>query len=322
MDNVDQDSRSLSPRSPSPLEELFDDRLGDVRLFLKRDDLIHPELPGNKWRKLRPNLAEAARLGARTLLTFGGAYSNHIRATAAAGRLFGFETIGVVRGEERLPLNPSLRYALSRGMRLTYLDRTAYRAKTGTEVIARLREEWGDFYLIPEGGSNGHAVLGCAELPREIAAQLEGPGGERRHPAQGGADVVICCACGTGGTLAGIASGLPPGFRAVGFPVLRGGGFLAGEVRRLRAEAYAAPPPGRWSLECDFHFGGYARRTPELDAFVADFAARHGQALDRIYVAKMMYGIFALAARRAFEPGTRVVAVVTGGPDPEPPAES
>ncbi|MDH2424944.1 pyridoxal-phosphate dependent enzyme [Sphaerisporangium sp. TRM90804] len=296
---------------PSPLEEIHDERLGGVRLLVKRDDLLHPELPGNKWRKLERNLAEAARQGRRTLLTFGGAYSNHIRATAAAGRLFGFATIGVIRGEEHTPLNPSLAYAAARGMRLTYLDRAAYRAKRDPELLSRLRDRWGDFYLLPEGGSNVQGVLGCAELPAELVAQTAGA----RGPGGGapGFDVV-CCACGTGGTIAGVAGGLPPGARAIGFPVLKGGGFLAEEVERLQREAFGRVR-GDWALECGFHFGGYARSTPELDAFVRDFGERHGVALDRVYVGKMMYGVFALAARGAFAPGTRVVAVITGPGD-------
>ncbi|MEV6984715.1 pyridoxal-phosphate dependent enzyme [Sphaerisporangium sp. NPDC051017] len=291
-------------RLPSPMEEVDDPRLGGVRLFLKRDDLLHSDLPGNKWRKLKDNLAEAARQGAHTLLTFGGAYSNHVRAMAAAGRHFGFATIGVIRGEEHLPLNPSLAYAVARGMRLAYLDRTTYRAKNDPEVIARLREEHGDFHLIPEGGSNAWAVRGCAELPAEVTAQLGGDGYD-----------VICCACGTGGTLAGIAAGLPPGRRALGFSVLKGGEFLAGEVERLRREAYGTSSPN-YTLEHGFHFGGYARIPAELDDFARDFAARHGHVLERIYVAKMLYGVFALAARGAFAPGTRIVAVVTGGAAP------
>ncbi|GGK62708.1 1-aminocyclopropane-1-carboxylate deaminase [Sphaerisporangium melleum] len=302
-------AEGLGLRLPSPLGEIRDERLGAVRLFLKRDDLIHAELPGNKWRKLRHNLAEAARLGAGTLLTFGGAYSGHIRATAAAGHRFGFATIGVIRGEEHLPLNPTLARAAAWGMRLTYLDRTAYRAKHTPEVIDRLRARWGEFYLLPEGGSNGLAARGCAELPAEIDAQLA------TGPRPDAFDV-ICCACGTGGTLAGIAAGLAPGRRAIGFPVLKGGGFLAGEVERLQREGFGAAT-SNWSLACDFHFGGYARRTPALDAFIDDFAARHGLRLDRVYTAKMMYGIYELAARGAFPAGCRVVAVITGGPQPE-----
>ncbi|WP_272949208.1 1-aminocyclopropane-1-carboxylate deaminase/D-cysteine desulfhydrase [Kribbella pittospori] len=138
-------------RLPSPVVEVDDERLraAGVRVLVKRDDLIHPEVPGDKWRKLKYNIATARDLGFETLLTFGGAYSNHIQATAAVGPYFGFSTVGVIRGEEHLPLNSSLQYAVSRGMRLAYLDRTTYRAKTSAAVIEALHEEFGDFYLIP-----------------------------------------------------------------------------------------------------------------------------------------------------------------------------
>ncbi|RJQ82945.1 pyridoxal-phosphate dependent enzyme [Pseudonocardiaceae bacterium YIM PH 21723] len=250
-----------------------------MRLFLKRDDLIHPELPGNKWRKLKYNL-DVAR-GHDTLLTFGGAYSNHLRAVAAAGRIFGLATVGVVRGE---PVsNPVLDFAVSRGMRLSFVDRAAYRNKDA--LLPGLRAEFGDFYLLPEGGSNEHAVRGCAELVPEIEVPFD----------------LICVPCGTGGTLAGVASGLHAG-HALGFAVLKGGGFLREVVAGLTSSQ-------RWSLDTDFHHGGYARRTPELDAFIADFQARHGLLLDWVYVAKMLHGIY----RRAGEwQGRTVIAVVTG----------
>jgi 1-aminocyclopropane-1-carboxylate deaminase len=289
--------RPLELRLPSPLEELADDRLAaaGLRLFLKRDDLISPEIPGNKWRKLTYNVSEARRQGSRQLLTFGGAYSNHIRATAAAGHYFGFTTVGIIRGEEHLPLNPSLAYAVRRGMRLAYLDRTAYRAKMHPEVIAGLRERFGEFYLLPEGGSNANAARGCAEIPAEISPPFD----------------VICCPCGTGGTLAGIAGGLAPGQRAIGFAVLRGGEFLARDVAGLQVQAFGAAS-GNWAIEQDYHFGGFARRRPELDQFIADFRDRHGLTLDWVYTAKMMYGLYALAGRAAFAPGTSLVAVITG----------
>ena len=290
---------------PSPLTKLDDDRLAEagVELYLKRDDLIGAEITGNKWRKLRYNLDAAREQGHGTLLTFGGAYSGHIRAVAAAGHRFGFATIGVIRGEEHLPLNDSLAFAVSRGMQLTYLARTAYRAKASPQVIDGLRAEFWPFYLLPEGGSNALAVRGCAEIAAEIAAQLP-PG------AAGPADLV-CCPCGTGGTLAGLAAGLRPGQRVLGFAVLRGASFLDDEVARLQREALGAPT-ANWSVSHDFHCGGYARRTPELEAFIADFQRRHAIRLERVYVAKMMRGIFALAQRPAIVPGTRVVAVITG----------
>jgi 1-aminocyclopropane-1-carboxylate deaminase len=289
--------RPLTLRLPSPLEELSDERLtaADLRLYVKRDDLINPEIPGNKWRKLKYNIAEAQQQGSRLLLTFGGAYSNHIRATAAAGYYFGFSTVGVIRGEEHLPLNSTLAYAVSRGMRLTYLDRTAYREKMNPATIADLRNRFGDFYLLPEGGSNANAAQGCADIPGEISRPFD----------------VVCCPCGTGGTLAGIAGGLREGQRALGFSVLRGGEFLAPQVKELQAQAFGAAS-ANWVIEPGYHFGGFARRKPELDLFIAEFRDRHGIALDWVYTAKMMYGIYALAARAAFPRGTSMVAVITG----------
>ena len=147
--------RELDARLPSPVEELRDERMAGLglRLCLKRDDLIHPEIPGNKWRKLKYNLAQARERNQRTLLTFGGAYSNHLRATAAAGCYYGFSTIGVVRGEEHLPLNPILAYAVEHGMHLAYLDRVRYRNKTSESVIDGLRERFGDFSLLRRVGA-------------------------------------------------------------------------------------------------------------------------------------------------------------------------
>jgi 1-aminocyclopropane-1-carboxylate deaminase len=266
--------RDVSLLLPSPVEELHDERLTQrgIRLHLKRDDLIHPEMPGNKWRKLKYNLAAAAENGHRTLLTFGGAYSNHIRAVAAAGYYFGYETIGIIRGEEHLPLNPTLAYATARGMGIEYLDRETYRDKASPTVERELRRRHDDFFLLPEGGSNAHAVRGAAELPAELAMPYD----------------VVCCACGTGGTLAGIAAGLPAGRRAIGFSALKGGSFLVDNVRR---QAEYGVDTTNWSIELDYHFGGFARRTAELDRFIADFRDRHGLQLEWVYVAKMLYGL-------------------------------
>lgn len=287
----------LAPSLPSPVEEVHDDRLAarGVRLYLKRDDLIHPEIPGNKWRKLKYNLSAAREQGHSRLLTFGGAYSNHIRATAAAGRYLGLSTLGVIRGEEHVPLNWSLSYAAGLGMQLSHLDRATYRRKHEPGIIAGLREKYGNFYLLPEGGSNALAVRGCAELPAELGIEFD----------------VICCPVGTGGTLAGIAAGLSPGQRALGFAVLKGAQFLAGEVAELQRQEYGAASTN-WSIEYDFHFGGFARSTRELHSFVDDFERRHHLLLDWVYVAKMMYGVFTLIERGAFAPKSAIAAVVTG----------
>ncbi|MEV0925001.1 pyridoxal-phosphate dependent enzyme [Streptomyces spongiicola] len=327
---VDLD-RALRPRLPSPLQEVRDERFArhGLRLLLKRDDLIHPELPGNKWRKLAPNLRAAA---GRTVLTFGGAYSHHLRATAAAGRLLGFPTIGVVRGDELAarPLNPSLAACAADGMRLHFVDRATYRRVSDPEVLAELLERCGapeGCRVVPEGGSNALAVRGCTELGREL---------------RGVADVAAV-ACGTGGTLAGLAAGLAYGLgdgpaaglgngpaaglghgpaaglgdgaRALGVPVLKGG-FLGERTAALQREAFGAKV-GDWSLDERFHFGGYARVPPALEAFARDFEARHGLPVERLYVAKMLYGLVALAGEGAFPPETAVAAVITGGPQPE-----
>ncbi|MFF2651293.1 1-aminocyclopropane-1-carboxylate deaminase/D-cysteine desulfhydrase [Streptomyces sp. NPDC058045] len=293
----------LRPRLPSPLQPVRDERFEryGVRLLLKRDDLIHPDLVGNKWRKLAPNLARAE---GRTLLTFGGAYSNHLRATAAAGRLLGLPTVGVVRGEELAgrPLNPSLARCAADGMRLHFAARSEYRRKREPAVLAALCRAAGaeGAYVVPEGGSNAAAVAGCRTLGEELSGRAE----------------VAAVACGTGGTLAGLAAGLGPGARALGIPVLRGG-FLDGEVRELQRAAFGGPR-GSWSLDHRFHGGGYGRTGPQLDAFAEDFEERHGLPVERLYVAKLLAGLVALAAEGAFPPGTRLAAVVSGAPFPPP----
>jgi 1-aminocyclopropane-1-carboxylate deaminase len=275
---------------PSPLTELRDERVEPygVRLFLKRDDLVHPEVPGNKWRKLKHNLAAAREQGHTRLLTFGGAFSNHIRAVAAAGQRVGLSTVGVIRGEEHEPLNDSLAYAVKHGMALTYLDRTAYRRKAEPALLAKLLDEFGPSYVVPEGGANALGVRGCAELTGELDIDHD----------------VVCCAVGTGATLAGIAARART---ALGFAVLKG--FPADEVRALQRAAFGEAT-ANWTIDHDFHFGGYAKRTATLDAFAEDFEARHGIALDRVYEAKMMAGLFTRIAEGVFPPGTTVVAVL------------
>ncbi|MGI5457914.1 1-aminocyclopropane-1-carboxylate deaminase/D-cysteine desulfhydrase [Streptomyces sp. CA-249302] len=296
---------TLHPRLPSPLRELSDDRFTrhGLRLLLKRDDLIHPDLVGNKWRKLAPNLAAA---DGRTVLTFGGAYSNHLRATAAAGRLLGLPTIGVVRGQELAdrPRNPSLARCIADGMRLHFVDRSTYRHKTEPDTLARVLREAGaeDAYVVPEGGSNAQAVRGCQALGEEL---------------RGCADVVAI-ACGTGGTLAGLAAGLSPDQRALGIPVLKGG-FLTAGIRALQDQAFGGPR-GDWNLNDRFHFGGYARVPAELDAFAEDFEDRHSVPVERLYVAKLLYGLVALAEEGAFPRGTTIAAVVTGRPFAQEPS--
>ncbi|MXM68373.1 pyridoxal-phosphate dependent enzyme [Streptomyces sp. HUCO-GS316] len=291
----------LRPRLPSPVQEVPDPRFTrhGVRLLLKRDDLVHPDLIGNKWRKLAPNLVAAA---GRRIVTFGGAYSNHLRATAAAGRLLGLPTVGVVRGQELtgLPLNPSLARCAADGMRLHFVDRSTYRRKSEPETLAAMLRAAGaeDAYVVPEGGSNAPAVHGCQLLGEELRGRAD----------------VVAVACGTGGTLAGLAAGLAPGQRALGIPVVKGG-FLTAAIEALQDEAFGGRR-GSWRLDDRFHCGGYARTTPELEAFAADFEDRHGLPVERLYVAKLLSALVALAEEGSFPRGTALAAVVTGRPFP------
>ncbi|MFE1024324.1 1-aminocyclopropane-1-carboxylate deaminase/D-cysteine desulfhydrase [Streptomyces sp. NPDC058818] len=296
-----RDLAALGPRLPSPLQEVADERFErrGVRLLLKRDDLVHPELVGNKWRKLAPNLAMAE---GRTVVTFGGAYSNHLRATAAAGRLLGLPTVGVVRGQELAgrPLNASLARCAADGMRLHFVDRSTYRRKTEPETLAALlgAVDVEDAVVVPEGGSNAEAVRGCRALGEELGEHAD----------------VVALACGTGGTLAGLAAGLAQGRRSLGIPVLKGG-FLADDIRRLQTRAFGGLR-GAWSLDDRFHCGGYARTTPALDSFAEDFEHRHGLPVERVYVAKVLHALLILTEEGAFPRGTTLTAVVTGRPFP------
>ncbi|RSK30172.1 1-aminocyclopropane-1-carboxylate deaminase/D-cysteine desulfhydrase [Hymenobacter metallilatus] len=282
-----------------PLPEPVAEQAG-VRLLLLRDDLTHPELPGNKWRKLKYNLQEARRLGHHTLLTFGGAYSNHVAAVAAAGRLTGLRTVGVIRGEElaHQPLNPTLAQARADGMQLHFLDRATYRRKQEPAVLAELLRGTGPAYVLPEGGSNALALPGCAELVTELR-QLT-------------AFDYLCVACGTGGTLAGLVTGLQGPEQALGFAALKGADFLRTDINRLTLAGTSNTYPN-WALHTAYHGGGYARLSPELRQFIRAFRVRHGVLLDPIYTSKMLLGVLDLLARGYFRRGSTVVTVHTGG---------
>lgn len=263
----------------------------DVRLFIKREDLLFPLLSGNKYRKLKYNLRHARQEGYDTLLTFGGAYSNHLHATAAAGKRYGFRTIGLVRGEElaKAPLNPTLAAARSNGMQLEFLSRGRYRQKTSASFLASLRERYGRVFILPEGGTNERAIRGCAEIL--------GPGDrDFSH---------VCCAVGTGGTLAGLARAAAPGMQVRGYPAIRAAG--------LQASLRPWIPGEHWTLVGDYHFGGYGRIERELVEFINDFKGRTGIPLDPVYTGKMLYGILSDIQAGKFPPGSRILAIHTGG---------
>ncbi|HMN16966.1 MAG TPA: pyridoxal-phosphate dependent enzyme [Ignavibacteriaceae bacterium] len=286
----------LNPNTP--LVEIFEDLFTkkQIRVFVKREDLTDQYISGNKWYKLKYNLIEAEKLGFRTLLTFGGAFSNHIHAAAAAGKIFGFKTIGVIRGEEHLPLNPTLSFAYENGMYLEYIDRASYRKKYDQELIQKLKDKYGDFYLIPEGGSNHLAVKGCAEIISSINITFD----------------YICSACGTGGTLAGLILGLNKNAFALGFSVLKGGEFLNQNISSF-LKYFDADDFKNWKIILDFHFGGYAKVTKELIEFCSSFSDQHNFIIEPIYTGKMFYGLFDLIKRDYFPTNSSIIAIHTGG---------
>ena len=282
----------------APLQKLEDALLQEqgLELWVKREDLLHPEISGNKWRKLKYNLQEAERQGKRTLLTFGGAYSNHIAATAAAGKEFAFKTIGVIRGEEHRPLNPTLSFASSCGMKLHYISREQYKQKYDPVFLQGLAQEYNHPYILREGGTNALAVKGCAEIVQDIHMEYD----------------YICCAAGTGGTIAGVIAGLQGKRQVLGFPALKGGSFLQREIEQLVLE-YSGQRYSNWQLVTDYHFGGYAKVKPELLEFTKWFQEQHQVPLEPIYTGKMLYGLYDLVKQGYFTNGSRIVAVHTGG---------
>lgn len=262
----------------------------EVELFIKREDLIHPEISGNKWRKLKYNITHAKKNGNSVIATFGGAFSNHIAATAAAGELASIPTHGFIRGEKVLPLNSTLKLAADHGMTFTFLSREDYKKKSDPIFLNALISDLENPFVIPEGGANELGVKGCEEIVKDVEDY----------------DVIVT-ACGTGGTLAGIINGMNSEQMAIGFPVLKGGGFLEGDVKRFLKTDQAS-----WRLELNYHFGGYARKTPELIQFIRSFWIGHQIKLDPIYTGKAMFGLMDLIKRGEFSK-KKILFVHTGG---------
>ena len=267
-----------------------------VSLCIKREDQIHPFVSGNKFRKLKYNLIEAKNQGKETLLTFGGAFSNHIVATAVAGKLNGFKTIGVVRGDElaediakTLANNSTLREAHKNGMTFEFVSRINYRNKSNPDFINLLREKYGNFYLIPEGGTNSLAVKGCEEIVTDKDSKFD----------------YICSAVGTGGTIAGLINAAKNHQQVIGFPALKGD-FLADEIKKFSQQS-------NWTLQTAYHFGGYAKYTEELIDCINMFKTQTGILLDPIYTGKMIFGILDLVERNYFKEGSKILAIHTGG---------
>jgi 1-aminocyclopropane-1-carboxylate deaminase len=266
-----------------------------IRLSIKRLDQIHPLASGNKFFKLKYNLLEAQRLKKPVLLTFGGAYSNHIFAVAAAAKKLGFAAIGVIRGEEHLPLNPTLSFAASCGMQLHYMNRTDYRRKQDEEITQQLERKFGDFYLIPEGGTNQFAIQGTKEI-------LDGSSSRFSH---------IATSIGTGGTFAGLLGSIAPHQKLLGFSALKGD-FIFDEINNLLSK-FNVNYSGEYQIMNQFHFGGYGKTNQELIDFIRWFYSQFQIPLDQVYTGKMMFGIMKLIREDYFPKGSHLLAIHTGG---------
>ena len=268
----------------------------NIELFIKREDKIHPQISGNKYRKLKYNIAAALENNYHTLLSFGGAFSNHISAVAAVGKMHGLNTIGIIRADElgndpeTLLLNPTLRLASANGMRFKFITRSDYRCKKEAFFIDKLKEEFGDFYLLPEGGTNALAIKGCEEILKAKDEIFD----------------YICAPIGTGGTLAGIINSARKNQKVLGFSALKGD-FLKAEVDNYTI------PDRNWSFIDQYHFGGFAKVDEEIINFINDFKHETNIPLDPVYTGKMVYGIVDLVKKGYFFQGAKILAIHTGG---------
>ncbi|MEN9655396.1 MAG: 1-aminocyclopropane-carboxylate deaminase [Bacteroidota bacterium] len=263
-----------------------------ISLVIKREDLIHPFVSGNKFRKLKYNLLQAKAENHTTLLTFGGAYSNHIAAVAYAGKENGFQTIGIIRGDEladKIASNPTLKFAQECGMQFEFVSREAYRLKTEAAFLEQLEEQYGSFYLVPEGGTNAFAIKGCEEILTNEDTVFD----------------YIGCAIGTGGTISGIINSALSHQKVLGFPALKGE-FLQDEIRNFVHN-------DNWELITDYHFGGYAKVNDELIAFINWFFEQTQIPLDPVYTGKMVFGIFDLITKNYFPENSKILLIHTGG---------
>ena len=264
-------------------------KLKDVRLFVKRIDKVCENISGNKWYKLKYNLIEAKKQEKETLLTFGGSYSNHIAATAYAAKKYGFKSIGIIRGEENNPLNPTLSFAKINGMQIYYLDRKKYKKKYIPEYIEKLKIKFGEFYFIPEGGMNELALKGCSEIIDE-----------------NNTEDFICTSVGTGVTISGLINSKADNQTVIGFPAIKGCNKLLNDISNWTHK-------NNWKLVNTYHFGGFAKFTNELIEFIIDFYKTQDIPLDAIYNGKMMMGIIDLIANDYFPKRSKILAIHTGG---------
>lgn len=289
---------------PSPLQALsstFLDKNG-IELWVKRDDSIHPVISGNKWRKLKWNIEKAVYDKRSCILTFGGAYSNHIAATAAVCNNLGIKSIGVIRGERTVPLNKTLEQAEANGMHLHFVSRSEYGLKTDKDYLHYLNSLFGNAHVIPEGGANFYGVQGCVDILKEIDIPFD----------------YIATACGTGTTLSGLSIGLGDKQKVLAFPALKGGDFLRKDVQgllvnALQDEMYVSEIAEKIEWITEYHFGGFGKTKPELVDFANQFYKEYKVPLDLLYTAKMCFGLFQMIDQGYFKPGSKIVVLHTGG---------
>ena len=263
-----------------------------THITIKRLDQIHPQISGNKFFKLKYNFLEAQRLGDKKIITFGGAYSNHIAATAYAAHRFGFDSIGIIRGEElaNRTLNHTLSTAQQFGMQFQFVSREKYRLKDTNEFLEEIKLHHPDSYIIPEGGTNELAIQGCQEILTEDDLKNYD---------------VICCAVGTGGTITGLIEASAKHQSILGFSALKGD-FLTDEVSQLTNKR-------NWKILDDYCCGGYAKTNDELLEFIENFEKQYQIPLEHIYTGKMMLGIFGLIQKDYFPKNSRILVIHSGG---------
>ncbi len=261
----------------------------EIRIFIKRLDKTHKYISGNKWFKLKYNFLEAKKKKIRTIITFGGAFSNHIAATAFLGKKEGYNTIGIIRGEEHNPLNPTLTFAKKQGMILRYLSRDAYRLKNTDNYLDQLKNEFDNIYLIPEGGTNNLAIKGTSEIINDNDQQD-----------------YVCCAVGTGGTIAGIINSAHENQKILGFPVIKGNNLLKKEIEKWTNN-------NSWKLIKNCHCGGYAKLSDKLITTINTFHEMFQIPLDGIYTGKMILGVLDLIKQNYFPKGSSILLIHTGG---------
>jgi len=283
--------------SPSVLTQIVSPLLEQkqIECWIKRDDLIHPVISGNKWRKLKYIINHALNIDSNCITSMGGAYSNHLHALAFVGKQLDLKTIAYIRGEEPKVYSPTLMDIKAWGMELRFVSRTEYRELRQFKQYDELPGIEANQYWLPEGGATELALQGVAEIVDEIEYEFD----------------TLCVPCGTGTTLAGLVGSIDEKQSIIGFSALKGGGFLNDDIKKLLDKKSRIK--NNWSMQLDYHFGGFAKRNNELLLFMDAFEKQHFVELDPVYTGKMFYGLFAMIQQDFFKPGQKLIVIHTGG---------